>query len=105
MFGWLKSMFGSEPEEQRIVPPPLPSKVKKAEKIVSKKISKKTAAKKEVSKTEEPKKETVKTKVVKKETSKTKAKTPKNEEVIQPIVDTEIVASKKKGSRSKKNTG
>lgn len=95
MFGWLKSLFGSEPEAERIVPPPLPSKVKKAEKLVSKKISKKTATKKEAPKAEAPK-----TKVV---------KTPKKKKEVAPVVDSPVVevtpvvdAPKKKGGRPKK---
>lgn len=48
MFGWLKSLFGSEPEQERIVPPPLPSKVRKAEKLVAKKVSKRAPKKKNV---------------------------------------------------------
>ena len=46
MFGWLKSLFGNETEVEHVAPPPLPSKVKKAEKIIVKKVSKRTPKKK-----------------------------------------------------------
>ncbi len=94
MFGWLKSLFGSEPEAERIVPPPLPSKVKKAEKLVAKKVSKRAATKKEAPVVEAPK------------TTVVKAKAPKKEKkVVTPTVDPVQLTSpapKKKGGRPKK---
>ena len=92
MFGWLKSLFGSEPEQERIVPPPLPSKVKKAEKLVSKKIAKKGTVKKET-----PKAQATKAPRKKKEAA------PVVE--ASPVVATETVVEtpKKKGGRTKKS--
>ena len=98
MFGWLKSIFGNESEEERIVPPPLPSKVKKAEKLVSKKISKKAATKKEA-----PKVEASKEKVVKEKTVKAPAK---KKEAVKPAVDPVQLTKpspKKKAGGSKKS--
>ena len=104
MFGWLKSLFGGEPEHE-IVVPPLPSKVKKAEKIVSKKISKRSAPKKDDVKSEITKKETTKKESTKKTT---KPKAPKvsklEEETVQAVVDAEVKTTKKKGGRSKKSS-
>jgi hypothetical protein len=61
MFGWLKSLFGSE-TAQEIVVPPLP-KVKKVVKKVTKptvkEVSKKPALKTKVNKTPRKQKETV----------------------------------------------
>ncbi len=94
MFGWLKSLFGSEPEAERIVPPPLPSKVKKAEKLVAKKVSKRSATKKEAPKEEAPKAKTVKA-------------TSKKKEAVKPKVDPVQSTSpspKKKGGRPKKTS-
>ena len=94
MFGWLKSLFGSEPEAERIVPPPLPSKVKKAEKLVAKKISKRAATKKEA-----PKEEATKAKAV-------KSKTTKKKEAVTPVdpVQSAVPAPKKKSAKSKKSS-
>jgi uncharacterized ferritin-like protein (DUF455 family) len=90
MFGWLKSLFGSEPE--RIVPPPLPSKVKKAEKLVGKKLAKKATTKKEAPKVEASKEKVVKEKIAK--------ATAKKKEAVKSAVDP---APKKKDGRPKKN--
>ena len=95
MFGWLKSLFGSESEAERIVPPPLPSKVKKAEKLVAKKVSKKAATKKEAPKVEAPKVKAAKAKAPKKDK---KAVTPP----VDPVQSTSPVSKPKKSSRSKK---
>lgn len=96
MFGWLKSLFGSEPEAERIVPPPLPSKVKKAEKLVGKKIAKKTPPKKEVVKEVKPKEKTAKAPSKKKEVVK-ESVTVSTEETV-PVTP----APKKKSGRAKK---
>ncbi len=97
MFGWLKSLFGSEPEAERIVPPPLPSKVKKAEKLVSKKVSKRASPK-----VEAPKEVASKAKV---------AKAPKKVKVEVAAVEAvsatdtaveKVTPVKKKGGRPKK---
>ena len=56
MFGWLKSLFGAEPV-QEVVPPPLPLKVKKTEKLVAKKVVKKEAPKIKATKAPKKKKE------------------------------------------------
>ncbi len=95
MFGWLKSLFGSEPEAERIVPPPLPSKVKKAEKLVSKKISKRAATKKEAPKEEAPKAKAVKPKAPAKK--KEAVKPP-----VDPVQSTSPAPKQKKGGRPKK---
>ena len=95
MFGWLKSLFGSESEAERIVPPPLPSKVKKAEKLVAKKVSKKAATKKEAPKVEAPKAKVTKAKAPKKET---KAVTPP----VDPVQSTVPAPKTKKVVRPKK---
>lgn len=94
MFGWLKSLFGNEPEGERIVPPPLPSKVNKAEKLVAKKISKKAATKKEAPKKEASKKEETKVTV-----TRQRASSKKKEAVVKPVADPAPV---KKGGRPKK---
>ena len=99
MFGWLKSLFGNEPEAERIVPPPLPSKVKKAEKIVAKKASKRAVAKKEApveSVKEAPKAKAVKAPRKKKEVAVEVSPVPVEETV--PATTT----PKKKGGRTKK---
>ena len=86
MFGWLKSLFGSAPVQETVVPPPLP-KVKKA----AKKTAKKTVTKPAV-------------KAVTKKTVTRKKKV----EVV-PVIDTALVvepvaesAPKKKSGRPKK---
>lgn len=90
MFGWLKSLFGSDPV-QEVVVPPLPPKVKKiskkAEKTASKSVAKKAA----------PKSKPAKAPVKKKEV------TPVVE--VQPVVESKVLeaAPKKKGGRPKKN--
>ena len=83
MFGWLKSLFGAEPVQETVVPPPLP-KVKK----VSKKAEKKPATKKTAVKT-----------------AKAKDSKKKEAEVITLTVDPSPVADpspKKKGGRPRK---
>lgn len=83
MFGWLKSLFGSESVQETVVPP-LPPKVKK----IAKKAEKKPATKK-------PAVKTAKAKVSKKVAA----------EVVTLTVDPAPVADsapKKKGGRPKK---
>lgn len=97
MFEWLKSLFGSE--QERIVPPPLPSKVKKAEKLVGKKVAKKAVVKKEVSK------DSPKTKTASSIKKKKEAATESTIEVTPVEVEIQLVenvTSKKKPSRQKK---
>jgi hypothetical protein len=94
MFGWLKSLFGNETEQESIVLPPLPSKVKKAEKLVTKKVAKKSVTKKEAPKEEAPK------------TKATKAPRKKKEAVLEVISiakqEEALVEEPKKKGRSKK---
>lgn len=89
MFGWLKSLFGSESVQEIIVLPlPKVKKVnKKVEKPASKSAAKKTASKEKTSKKPVKKKEV----------------TPVVE--VQPVVESKVLeaALKKKGDRPKKN--
>lgn len=100
MFGWLKSLFGSEPEAERIVPPPLPSKVKKAERLVGKKVAKKAVVKKEATK-EAPKAKTVSSAKKKKEVAT--ESTVKVIPVEVEIQSVEKVTPKRRSNRQKKD--
>ena len=88
MFGWLKSLFGSEPVKEVVIPPlPKVKKVaKKAEKPAAKPAAKKAATKAKA------------------------AKAPAKKEVVAPVTDAPVVevtpvvdAPKKKGGRPKKS--
>lgn len=105
MFGWLKSIFGSESDAALIAPPPLPSKVKKAEKLVAKKVSKRAATKKEAPKVEAPKEKVVKEKVTKEKVTKEKAPKKEKKAVTAPVDPVQLASpapKPKKGGRSKK---
>ena len=85
MFGWLKSLFGSEPAQETVVPPPLPPKAKKVEKSSAPKAAKKTAPK----------------------TAKAPRVSKKKEDPVVPVeatVTVETIAPKKKGGRPKKSS-
>lgn len=105
MFGWLKSIFGSEPVQDSVVVPPLPKEkktVKKADKpAVKKPTTKVKVVKDSVVKTEPnaPKKSK------KKEEPKDPpfVYSPPKVELVPVVKPAEEPVSKKKGGRPKKN--
>ena len=94
MFGWLKNLFGSEPVQEPVIPPPLP----KAKKIV-KRV--KTTDTKKVT----PEKKTVKVskkKVIPAVEEKKIEKISKNQEI--KVLENTTESTPKRKSRSKKAT-